>query len=227
MSDALLPAPLAVLSPHLDDAALGCGRLLAAHPGASVITLFAGRPPAGRSLTLWDRVAGFGKGDDVLGARRREDSEALGALGARAVWLDLLDSQYGGNDGVARCADACLEALRAVSPSAVLLPLGLFHSDHVRTREAGLEVRARRVLAADWYVYGDGLYRRLPLIERAALRKLRGRGLTLEPFEPPRGPLAVKSAAVARYASQRRALARCGLSTRDRALAEETTWRLS
>ena len=35
-----------VLSPHLDDAVLGCGRLLSAHPGATVVTVYAGAPEA-------------------------------------------------------------------------------------------------------------------------------------------------------------------------------------
>lgn len=34
-----------VLSPHLDDAVLGCGHLMAAHPGVQVITVFAERAP--------------------------------------------------------------------------------------------------------------------------------------------------------------------------------------
>ena len=34
-----------VVSPHLDDAVLGCGRFLAVHPGATVVTVFAGNPP--------------------------------------------------------------------------------------------------------------------------------------------------------------------------------------
>jgi LmbE family N-acetylglucosaminyl deacetylase len=222
-----LAGPLAVLSPHLDDAALGCGRLLAAHPGAVVITLFAGRPPAGRALTGWDRASGFASGDDVVGARRREDTAAMAALGARPVWLDLLDAQYGGKEDAGRCADALLEALGPIGPGSVLIPLGLFHSDHVRARQAGLAARERDRLGADWYVYGDGLYRRLWGFERVALRKLRGRGLTLDPVVPPRGPLAVKSAAVACYPSQRRALEACGMPPREHALTEETTWRLS
>jgi LmbE family N-acetylglucosaminyl deacetylase len=226
MADTSLPAPLAILSPHLDDAALGCGRLLAAHPGATVVTLFAGRPPGVASLTLWDRLGGFRAGDDVVGLRRGEDSAAMEALGARPVRLELLDAQYGGKDDAARCADACLEALLPLSPRAVLVPLGLFHSDHVRTREAGLAARARGGLAADWYVYGDGLYRRLPLLERLAVKALRTRGLALEPVEPARGPLEAKRAAVACYPSQVRALSWVGLSCRDAALDEETTWRL-
>ncbi len=37
-------ARVVVVSPHLDDAVLGCGQLLAAWPGATVVTVFAGKP---------------------------------------------------------------------------------------------------------------------------------------------------------------------------------------
>jgi LmbE family N-acetylglucosaminyl deacetylase len=36
--------PIVVLSPHLDDAVLSCGVLLAANGGARVVTVFAGMP---------------------------------------------------------------------------------------------------------------------------------------------------------------------------------------
>ena len=59
---------IVVVSPHLDDAVLGCGRLLAAHPGATVITLYAGAPATYPDPpTRWDAIVGFGPGDDVLG----------------------------------------------------------------------------------------------------------------------------------------------------------------
>ena len=32
-----------MISPHLDDAVLGCGRFMAVHPGCTVITVFATR----------------------------------------------------------------------------------------------------------------------------------------------------------------------------------------
>jgi LmbE family N-acetylglucosaminyl deacetylase len=35
-----------VFSPHCDDAVFACGQLLETHPGALVVTMFAGRPPA-------------------------------------------------------------------------------------------------------------------------------------------------------------------------------------
>src|ERR1700716_1193952 len=73
-----------VLSPHLDDAVLGCGHLLAAHPGPTVLTVFAGAPDAyPEPMTSWDRLAGFSRGDDPLVARRREDAGALDELGSK------------------------------------------------------------------------------------------------------------------------------------------------
>ena len=35
-----------IVSPHLDDAVLGCANFMAAHRGATVVTVFAGNPPA-------------------------------------------------------------------------------------------------------------------------------------------------------------------------------------
>ena len=86
---------IVVVSPHLDDAVLGCGRLLAAHPDATVITVYAGAPPEYPDpMTHWDTAAGFSTGDDVLGARREEDRAALAELNATPVWLDFVEHQY-------------------------------------------------------------------------------------------------------------------------------------
>ena len=86
---------IVVVSPHLDDAVLGCGRLLAAHPNATVITVYAGAPsPYPDPPTSWDQLAGFGPGDDVLARRRGEDERALAELDATPVWLDFVEHQY-------------------------------------------------------------------------------------------------------------------------------------
>src|SRR3954454_6063438 len=37
---------IVIVSPHLDDSVLRCSYLMAAHPGVTVITVFAGRPAA-------------------------------------------------------------------------------------------------------------------------------------------------------------------------------------
>lgn len=59
-----LPEPgeldrVVILSPHLDDAVLGCGRFMAAHPGVTVLTVYAGKPTYyPEPMTRWDRIAG-------------------------------------------------------------------------------------------------------------------------------------------------------------------------
>src|SRR5436853_287558 len=50
---------MVAISPHLDDAVLSCGQLLAARPGSVVITVFAGMPRDGSQQTDWDRRCGF------------------------------------------------------------------------------------------------------------------------------------------------------------------------
>src|SRR5687768_4362539 len=120
---------LAVISPHFDDAVFGCGDLLAVCPGAVVVTIFAGRPPAYGTLTAWDAAAGFGEGDDVVAARREEDRAALAHVGATPAWLDFCDSQYARPVALDTITATLADTLRHLAPSAVVAPLGLFHSD--------------------------------------------------------------------------------------------------
>jgi LmbE family N-acetylglucosaminyl deacetylase len=65
-------ARILVISPYCDDSAFACGQLLAAHSGATVVTVFAGRPPTGGALPEWDQAASFAPGDDVMSMRRRK-----------------------------------------------------------------------------------------------------------------------------------------------------------
>ena len=113
-----------VISPHLDDAVLGCGQWLAAHPGCTVLTLFAGVPQdASRRLTDWDARSGFGSALEAVTARRREDERALGLLQARARWLDFADGQYGPSVSVSSLAAAVREVLLEAKPSVLLYPM--------------------------------------------------------------------------------------------------------
>jgi LmbE family N-acetylglucosaminyl deacetylase len=125
---------LLVVSPHLDDAVLSAGQLLAAHPGAVVVTVFAGVPDAGLTGDF-DTGIGFGDGASAMRARRDEDAAALALLGAVPVHLDHLDRQYRkrrdpGLDDAIRADLAKLIA--AHRPAAVLGPVGLVHADHLR-----------------------------------------------------------------------------------------------
>src|SRR4051812_5407345 len=144
MSSPAVLAALLVVSPHLDDAVLGCGQLLFRQPGATVVTVFAGRPPAGTALTEWDAASGFSPGDDVVGARRAEDRAALELLGAEPYWLDHLDSQYGASPSVTEVAASLGAVVTTLTPSTVVIPLGLFHSDHALAHAACLYVLRER-----------------------------------------------------------------------------------
>ena len=72
--------PVAVLSPHLDDAVFSCGDLIAASGEAVVATVCAGMPPSRETLTEWNAVCGFGSARHAITARREEDRAALSAL---------------------------------------------------------------------------------------------------------------------------------------------------
>jgi len=200
-------APLFV-SPHLDDAVFACGELITSSPRSTVVTVFAGRPPAGTRLAAWDADAGFAEGDDVIGARREEDREAMAALGARALWLDFCDDQY----GVPAEGDAIENALSSLLASgafaAVYFPLGLFHSDHARASDATLAV-ATRFAALPFIAYEDALYRRIPDLVERRLAHIASLGYAVTPMavSVDRAAAHRKRVAVACYRSQIRALA--------------------
>src|SRR5450432_1616608 len=86
---------IVIVSPHLDDAVLGCSHLMAAHPGVTVVTVFAARPDEYPSpMEPWDTQCGFKEGDEVHVARRAEDKAALTLLDATPVWLDFVEHMY-------------------------------------------------------------------------------------------------------------------------------------
>jgi len=156
---------IVVVSPHFDDAVQGAGYLLAGHPATTVVTVFAGRPPAyPETPTEWDALGGFTAGDDVVALRQAEDVTALGVLGAAAHWLDFSDHQY--LDPSQRCspndiAPPLLAALRSLEPTAVFVPFGLANPDHDLTH------RAARLVMDDlpdvaWFCYEDAGYCNLP-----------------------------------------------------------------
>jgi LmbE family N-acetylglucosaminyl deacetylase len=221
-----LNGPALVISPHLDDGVMGCGDLLARLPGSSVLTIFAGAPPTAAPLTEWDGAAGFGSSNDVMPARRAEDRCALDLLSASPIWLDFLDAQYGHPPAAAAIARAIDGVLAKEHPSAVYLPLGLFHSDHKLVHRAGLKVlRARPGLR--WHAYADALYRRIPGLMSRKLAVLRRIDIGAEPVpEAQRTASELKRQAVSCYRSQLRALATVNPSAETDLLLGEQYWRL-
>jgi LmbE family N-acetylglucosaminyl deacetylase len=197
---------LLVISPHLDDGVLSCGELIAAHPGALVVTVMAGRPdPYPRPLPEWDVQSRFAVGDDVVGTRRAEDTAALAALGARCRWLDYLDQQYapGARPLVRDLASVLADVVASSGCDAVVSPLGIVHPDHVLTATASFQL-ARQLPHLTWLVYADTPYKTAhPSQLDTRLASLREAGLALTDTEPPRihGD-ARKQVAIECYATQ-------------------------
>jgi LmbE family N-acetylglucosaminyl deacetylase len=222
---------LVVISPHLDDGVLSCGDLLAAHPGAVVITAFAGRPAVYPPLTSWDERGGFEDGADVVAARRSEDEQALAVLGARPCWLPFPDPQYGARPSRRDVAEALSAALDTMSPETVAMPLGIFHDDHILASDAAIEAAfdaRRRQAAPTWLVYADAIYRPLPDLVDRRLQELGERGLSLREVDVRFGAASdLKRRAAACYRSQVRALERSWESGVSDALEPERYWQVA
>ena len=217
-----------VVSPHLDDAVFGCGELLAAYPGGIVVTVFAGAPMHYRELTEWDAAAGFSVGQDIMAVRREEDRRAIAMVGALPLWLDYCDSQYQRPPLPAQMLAATLEStLARHEPDTVVVPLGLFHSDHKLVHEAAL-IMLKRCQRRTWFAYEDSLYRRIPGLLQERLAALLTAGITATPVALAlRDCKGRKRYAVRCYKSQLRALATPGRLGHLDAFSQEAYWRLA
>jgi LmbE family N-acetylglucosaminyl deacetylase len=219
---------LLVLSPHLDDAVLSCGGWLARAPGAVVVTVFAGKPAPSDALTHWDAACGFACGDDVVEHRREEDRRALALLGARPVWLEFLDAQYGASPAPSAIAAGIAATIAAERPQRVAFPLGLFHSDHVLVSAAALHV-ALDAGDVEWIAYEDALYRAIGDASAERRLQLEALGWGFEPIPTPwdAETTARKRAALECYPSQLRGLATPGRPDIRDALAAERYLRVT
>ncbi len=151
-----LVEPVMVVAPHLDDAALSCSAVLAAHPGTVAATVFAGAPRSPHegynSATTGRRYA-----PDAIAVRRREDSRALASVGAHPVWLDLLDLDYASfrpdRPYLHDVEDALRDLLARHRPATLVSPVGIWHPDHLLVASAALAESAgqgiTRLLYAD------------------------------------------------------------------------------
>ena len=201
---------IVVVSPHFDDAVLGAAHLLSTYPSSVVITVMGGQPPAyPAEPTPWDALGGFRAGDDVVAARREEDSAAMAFVGATPVWLEFPDHQYLDRadrpkpDEVAPALEA---AVTDLAPTAVFLPMGLANPDHDVTHRAGLLARdrlLRSLPACSWFCYEDHGYKHIPGILAWRVAKLFMSGLWPTPAVVPIEPdMERKRAAIELYKSQ-------------------------
>jgi len=144
--------PIAILSPHFDDAVLSCWHLLAECDEPTVVNVFSGSPPPGTATAWWDELTGANDPVTRMLERREEDRAALATTGAATHSLDLLDDQY-------RTADVRPHVLVAGICGATDREATLYapaaldgHPDHVLVRDAALCLAAagrRVVLYAD------------------------------------------------------------------------------
>jgi LmbE family N-acetylglucosaminyl deacetylase len=212
---------LLVISPHLDDAVFACGDLLAAHPGSTVVTVFAGVPQRFSGLTEWDAVCGFVSARDAVLGRRREDETALGLLGARPRWLSFTDAQYGEPAPAVEITGALQTVIEETACDTVLFPLGLFHSDHEITHRAALALVGK---GPAWMCYEDSLYRCIPGLVERRIEQLARQHRVARPFLNSKGLSSAKRQAVYCYASQLRGLSSAGRPGPLDALTAERYW---
>lgn len=85
--------PTLILSPHPDDAVLGCWSVFEREAPVCVINVFAGVPPPG-TTSGWDATCGVPDSAEMMRRRRAEDETALRAAGAAPIQLPFLDGQY-------------------------------------------------------------------------------------------------------------------------------------
>jgi LmbE family N-acetylglucosaminyl deacetylase len=202
---------IVVVSPHLDDAVLGCGNFLAAQPGATVVTVFAGKPPAyPEPMRKWDVQGGFAPGDDVMAVRRAEDLAALAVLDATPVHLDHVEYTYNPGDRPTspdELVESLAPALAALEPTLVLAPFGLANPDHDVTHRACLLARDRIGADVAWWCYEDIGYKHIPGLLAWRVATLFRRKLWPTPVCPAIDPAEPrKAAAITCYASQLPAL---------------------
>jgi LmbE family N-acetylglucosaminyl deacetylase len=215
--------PVLVLSPHPDDAILGCWSVLdQADRPVTVVNVFAGIPPAG-TAGGWDRECGIPDSAEMMRRRRAEDEAALGALGLTPAHLDFLDLQYTEEDRdiatIATVVDQIVPRRSAVyGPAAAggfTRLLGMFdttldpHPDHQAVREVALRLQRPGVptylYAEIPYASGDARGGSWPEAVRRftpTLEATVGKPLGLVVHEHTAESVARRIAAVARYATQ-------------------------
>jgi LmbE family N-acetylglucosaminyl deacetylase len=194
------------ISPHYDDAVLSCGNLLAAKPGSTVLTVFTGTPPdAAHVTTDWDRRCGFSNAEQAMSARDGENQLALNLLRLQSMTLGLLDGQYGSEGEDARLAATLAAALSRLQPRVILMPLGLFHGDHMHVSNAALRIRGlfRRCL---WLAYEEVPYRDKPGLVQGRLAELMTHQVSATPAALAPSPSPLKPRAMQAYRSRLRGL---------------------
>ena len=195
-------APLAVVSPHYDDAVFSCGHLLASVPGSTVVTICTALPEDASILTDWDSRCGFTCASDAMSARAAENANALRLLRAEGMDLNFLDAQYASplSNGTTLLSDSLSATLTLLQPATVCFPVGLFHDDHLLVSDVLMTI-CHHFPSITWLAYEDIPYRKRPETVSRRMDELATRGLAATPFTLDATPT-IKEQAVMAYRSQ-------------------------
>jgi LmbE family N-acetylglucosaminyl deacetylase len=214
------------ISPHFDDAALSCGGSIGLQTACGlkvlVITAFAGVPPADQQPSsfasrIHQQTNLPTSPHDAVKVRRREDAEAISALGGDTFWLDHLDALYRGNPPYYQNDEELfgqidqndfsldeelgaflLKVYQRAPLATFYVPLGIgHHVDHQLCCSAGDRLAQQ---GANLKFYEDFPYVATPGALEARRREL-GSGLEEELVEVS-GSLRLKEDAIACYTSQ-------------------------
>lgn len=210
--------PLLIVSPHLDDAVLSVGQVMAGRPEAIVATVFAGTPRRPRQLTTFDQGCGYSSAGQAMRERRQDDTRALAVLAARPVHFGFSDHQYGPREGTGvelaqHIAHRLLGLVDELAPAlhVAVGPLGLAHPDHLATAD-GFRLALESRPDLEGWLYEDLPSRVLwPEQVQPRLDRWADAGWATELDFLGTGPLEAKEAALDHYRSQHGALrAACG-----------------
>jgi LmbE family N-acetylglucosaminyl deacetylase len=140
-----------LIGAHFDDAVLSAGQFLAERPDADVVTVFAGIPlTPDNILTPYDEKCGFTNARDAVGARTRENDNALALLEANPINLEFPDSQYetelANHVNVGDITAKLQEIVDAKSYEFIMAPLGLAHPDHIKVTDAVMSLKTKKPL---------------------------------------------------------------------------------
>lgn len=130
-------APTVIVSPHLDDGVLSASAQLV-RPGARLLTVFSGAPPADLPLTPWGEATAASSMAARHRERLEEDRAAVALLGCEPRYLDEPEDEFrSGPADLDDLAGRLAPELDAVAEVWVPSAIG-GHPDHRLARDATL-----------------------------------------------------------------------------------------
>ena len=218
-----------VLSPHLDDATLSLGGLIAksTHSADSPIiaTVFSGTPKVATS-TVWDTKSGFKNSNEAMTTRLSENNDSAYILNSQVVNMGYLDNEYRGNTATTslenkiatdiikliRSHDTSTSSMEVYGPA--VFPGNVSHVDHAILHDAYMDAisqyKPRGIVT--FFIYEDFPYAKEAGVPKTDITKTLRSNEPQFSYAPIYIPLtkyivSVKEDAIKAYGSQLTAMA--------------------